>query len=236
MDDILRIEREKVALAAHRAALRGSALPPPGDAPKGMFLHGFLLPFSLITATLRDPELRGTYLRVLLMRSALVVVVGIIAVAGGNVRARERKGPGEVGIVVHHSPNHAKPAAVHVDLPGLKVDIDDKEEKASVAVLGQNVPVHDVRGARADTAEPREPQAPPGLALRMWRHVASSWAWLLALVTMLSATEGVVVFFSRRWDDWLSFHASRLASIRPEDDVPKTPKVAFDSSAGSTAS
>jgi len=228
MDDILRIEREKVALAAHRAALRGSALPPPGDAPKGMFLHGFLLPFSLIAATLRDRELRGPYVRVVLMRGALVVLVGILAITGGNVRARERKGAGEVGIVVHHSPNHAKPSALHVDLPGLKVDIDDKEEKAAVAVLGQNIPVHDVQGAGAGTAEPREPPAPPGFALRVWSHVARSWAWLLALVAVLSATEGVIVFFSRRWDDWLSFHASRLASIRPEDDAPKTPKLALD--------
>jgi cobalamin biosynthesis protein CobD/CbiB len=58
--------------------------------------------------------------------------------------------------------------------------------------------------------------------------VARSWGWLLALVTVLSATEGGVVFFSRRWDDWLSFHASRLAAIRPEDEAPKTPKLAFD--------
>ena len=139
--------REKVALAAHRAALRGSELPPPNEAPQGTFVHGFFLPFSLIAATLRDRELRGPYLRVVLMRGLLVVLVGIVAVAGGNVRARGHKGDGKVGIVVHHSPDRAKPASVHVDLPGLKVDIDDKEEKAAVSVLGQSVPVRDVQSA-----------------------------------------------------------------------------------------
>ena len=37
-----------------------------------------------------------------------------------------------------------------------------------------------------------------------------------------------MVFFSRRWDDWLSFHASRLAKIIPEDAAPTEPKIAFD--------
>lgn len=220
------IGREKVALAAHRAALRGLELPPPNAAPKGTFVHGFLLPFSLIAATLRDRQLRGPYLRVVLLRGLLVVLVGVIAVAGGNVRSRGRKGDGEVGVVVHRSPDRAKPANIHVDLPGLKVDIDEKEEKAAVSVLGQSVPVNDVAHAAADA--PSATPEPPGLVLRTWGHVADSWAWLLGLVAVLSATEFVVVLFSRRWDDWLSFHASRLAAIRPEDDTPKTPKLALD--------
>jgi hypothetical protein len=223
-----RVDREKVALATHRAALRGFELPPPGDAPRGAFVHGFLLPFSLVVATLRDRELRGPYLRVALLRGALVALVGVVAIAGGNVRARERrdKRNGELAVVVHRTPDNAKPAALHVDLPGLKVDIDDKEEKAAVSVLGQNVPTRDVRPP--EVAPPAAPETPPGLALRVWNRIVRSWAWLLALFTVLSATEGVVVFFSRRWDDWLSFHASRLAAIRPEDDAPKTPKVAVD--------
>jgi hypothetical protein len=221
-----RIEREKSALLAHRAALRGSTLPPPDDAPKGTFVHGFFLPFSLIAATLRDPELRPPYVRVVALRAVVVVLVGIVAIAGGNVRAREHRHDG-IGVVVHRSPGHEKPAAVHVDLPGLKVDIDDKEEKAAVSVLGQTVPVQGVEPAHAQ-APSDEPAPPSGLLGRAWGHVAHSWAWLLALFTFLSATEGVIVFFSRRWDDWLSFHASRLAAIRPEDDAPKTPKLAVD--------
>ena len=221
-----RIAREKLALAAHRAALGGSALPAPSETPKGTFLHGFFLPFSLIAATLRDRELRAPYLRVVVARGLVVVLVGIVAIAGGNVHARGKKRGGEIGVVVHHSPSRSKPSAVHVDLPGVKVDIDDKEENAAVSVLGQNVPV---RAPESATPEPpRAPPPPPGLALRAWNRMGESWAWLLALVTLLSATEGVVVFFSRRWDDWLSFHGSRLAAIRPEDDAPREPKLAFD--------
>ena len=220
------IDRERLALAAHRAALRGSALPPLDETPKGTFLHGFFLPFSLIAATLRDRELRAPYLRLVVVRGLVVLLVGIVAVAGGNVRARGRRGGGEVSVVVHHSPDRSKPAAVHVDLPGLKVDIDDKEEKSSVSVLGHDVPVRAAESAPPEA--PREPPPPPGFALRAWTRIGESWAWLLALVTLLSATEGVVVFFSRRWDDWLSFHGSRLAAIRPEDDAPKEPKLAFD--------
>ncbi len=34
--------REGASLAAHRAAFRGSELPPPNEAAKGTFVHGFL--------------------------------------------------------------------------------------------------------------------------------------------------------------------------------------------------
>ena len=54
------------------------------------------------------------------------------------------------------------------------------------------------------------------------------WAWLLALSAFLAVVEGIIVFFSRRWDDWLSFHVSRLAQIRPEDDAPKERRLGFD--------
>ncbi|MDB4934852.1 MAG: uncharacterized protein JWP87_1824 [Labilithrix sp.] len=241
------IEREKRAFAAHRAALGGSALPPPHEAAKGTFVHGFMLPFSLIAATLRDRELRGPYLRLLAMRGLLVVLVGIAAVAGGNVSAREGKpGPG-ASIIVHKSKKEgAKSTPVHVDIPGFHVDIGD-EDKPSVSVLGKQMPVQtvdddeepgkaagpqlnvlDVPEAAAAAGSPAPPPAPPTFARRMWTRVTQSWKWLLALLTVLSATEGVVVFFSRRWDDWLSFHTSRLAAIRPEDEVAKTPKVALD--------
>lgn len=224
------IDREKVALAAHRAALQGLALPLPEQAPKGTFLHGFLLPFSLIAATLRDPELRAPYLRLLAVRGLIVVVVGIIAVANGDVRTRPGRKSGEVGVVVHRSPEGGRPKeAVHVDLPGLKVDIDGDETKPpSVSVLGQPVPVSSADVAPKSQATAASPPAPPGPLLRLLDRIAQSWAWLLALVTLLSAAEAVVVFLSRRWDDWLSFHASRLAAIRPEDETPKEPKIAFD--------
>jgi hypothetical protein len=245
------IDREKSAFAAHRAALRGSQLPPPHEAAKGTFVHGFFLPFSLIAATLRDRELRAPYLRLVLLRGLLVVLVGVLAVAGGNVTAREGKAGPKASIIVHKSKKDgAKTTPVHVDMPGLHVDIDDKSEP-KVSVLGQRMPVETVDddpppsfpsppnerpsgeaapppAAAADAAATEPPPAPPSFALRTWRRVTHSWAWFLALLTVLSATEGIIVFFSRRWDDWLSFHASRLAAIRPEDEVAKTPKIALD--------
>lgn len=245
--------REKRALAAHRAALRGSELPGPrhgpSDGTKGTFTHGFFLPFSLIVATMRDPTLRGPYLRVALLRGLLVVLAGTIAVAKGDITAREDKKNGrhadlafngrEVGVVVHKSKSGEPPAApVHVDLPGLHVDLDEKNDQASVKVLGQSVPVSRPQLAPPPTPTPpieptatvpeAKPAEPPTLLRRMWNRVRHSWAWLLTLIAFLSAIEGVVVFFSRRWDDWLSFHASRLAAIRPEDESPKTPKIALD--------
>jgi hypothetical protein len=237
------IEREKNALAAHRAALRGSEIPPPHDAPKGTFVHGFFLPFSLIVATIRDSQLRGPYLRLALLRGLLVVLAGVIAIAGGNISADKKKSNPSNGVIVHRSKDKSKQSApVHVNMPGLHVNIDPDKDQASVSVLGQPVPVQEIDDSAPKPPPPPErsvepppppqeeakPSAPPSLARRAWTRIATSWRWMLALFAFLSAAEGVVVFFSRRWDDWLSFHASRLAAIVPEDETPKTPKVAVD--------
>lgn len=249
------IERERGSIAAHRAAMRGSALPPPKGAPNGSFFHGFFLPFSLIVATARDPELRAPYLRLVLVRGLLVLVIGGFAIANGNISTSPPKHTGRA-IVIHSrkqaTPDEAKAApdakeatpdakpevktnAVRVDMPGLHVDIDEEHDKAEVSVLGQAIPVakidDDTPHAR-ERAAAREaaaaPAPPQGLARRVWSRVRESWAWLLTLLAFLSVVEAVIVFFSRRWDDWISFHASRLAKIRPEDEAPKTPTIAFD--------
>ena len=242
------IDRERSAFAAHRAALRGSGLPPPHDAPKGTFLHGFFLPFSLILATMRDKELRGPYLRVVLLRGLLVALAAVVAIAGGSISgAKAESGPKPAsGIVVHrsqHGGKHTKP--VHVDMPGLHVNIDNNSGEAAVSVLGQQIPVTTVdtdqdpaatadeaaQAKRVDDGEQATGEAtngPPSFMRRVIDRARQSWAWLLALVAFLSAVEFVLVFFSRRWDDWMSFHASRLAAIVPEDETPKTPKIAFD--------
>ena len=238
------IERERNALAAHRAALRGSEIPPPHDAPKGTFVHGFCLPFSLIVATIRDGQLRGAYLRLALLRGLLVVLAGVIAIAGGNISADRKQSPPSTGVVVRHSKDKKKQSApLHVNVPGLHVDIDPDKEQASVSVLGQPVPVQEIDDEAPKSppppperaAEPAPPPhedatpvAKPSLARRVWTRLGTSWRWLLALFAFLSAAEGVVVFFSRRWDDWLSFHASRLVAIVPEEATPKTPKIAVD--------
>ena len=157
------------------------------------FLHGFLLPFSLVLATIHDPALRAPYLRLAFVRGAIVILIGALAVASGSLSASRK--PPRSGLVVTSSKQQHP---VHVDVAGFRVDIDPEQ-----AVL---------------KAEPPPPQS----------ALARSWAWVLTLVAALSAIEGIIVFLSRRWDDWLSFHASRLAMVRPEEETPKQPRVAFD--------
>ena len=239
MQPVAIIAREKAALAAHGAALRGSSqIPAPHDAPKGTFVHGFFLPFSLIAATLRDRQLRAPYLRVAALRGLLVVLAGVVAIAAGKISSdRGVKSTPSTGVIVHYSKDKSKRSApVHVDMPGLHVNLDDDKDQASVSVLGRPVPVTKVDDdppspvTQPPTAEPppKSDGPAPSLARRAWTRVRTSWRFLLALFAFLSAAEGVVVFFSRRWDDWLSFHASRLAAIVPEDDAPKTPALALD--------
>jgi hypothetical protein len=218
------VDRELQALASHRAALRGADLPPPNEAPKGTFLHGFFLPFSLILATARDRELRGPYLRVVGVRGLIVALCGVVAILGGSVQGRAAKRDRPNGIVVHKSIDSTKPSEpVHIDWPGLKVNLDAQKEEAEVSVLGQQLPVKTI-----DDNLPSPPE-PTAAIDRVTQTARTSWTWILALFTTLSALELIVVFFSRRWDDWLSFHASsRLAAILPEDAMPRTPKLGFD--------
>ena len=219
------LEGERHALVAHRAALRGATLPPAKDAPIGTFVHGFLLPFSLAALTLRDPELRRPYLRVALVRALVVLGVTVIALASGKITGNTR---GE-GFRVNRSigPEGRPNEPVHVSLPGVHVDIDDAKHKAEVSILGKNIP-----GLEAPKDAPPTPSAPPTPPpphpARALTAARAGWGWVLALLAFVSAAEGVVVFLSRRWDDALSFHASRLAGIRPEDDAPKKGAIALD--------
>ncbi len=54
------------------------------------------------------------------------------------------------------------------------------------------------------------------------------WKKVVAFVGLLSVAEGILVFFSRRWDDWLSFHISAIAGILPESAEPPARRLAFD--------
>lgn len=226
------VARERGAIAAHRAAIAGAALPAPRSGPRGTFLHGFFLPFSLIVATLRDRDLRRPYLRVTAVRLVAVAAAALLFFSGDKAKrdGAARRGP---AVVIHHDAKEP-PAAVSVDVPGVHVDIDETRGTEHVSVLGTKIAVEHV-GERPTSpkpeaaAAPAPPPPPPprGLA-RAWSAVRHGWAWILALVAFLSAAEGVIVFLSRRWDDWISFHASRLAGIVPEDDAPKTPKIAVD--------
>jgi hypothetical protein len=227
------VARERSALAAHQASLRGGALPPPRDAPRGTFVHGLLLPLSLLVATLRNRDLRRPYLRLFAVRGALLAVFAVLTLASGNAD----KAP-EKGVNLYYDGNKVRTddpdddgdddkttPPVNVDMPGLHVHLDEKTGAGDVSVLGQKVPVKTVGGP------PAAPAVPPP-ALTRWEAVRESakrgWKQVVAFVGLLSVAEGVIVFFSRRWDDWLSFHVSALAGIRPESAEPPARKLAFD--------
>jgi hypothetical protein len=201
------LDRELHAFAAHRATLRGSHLPLPGDAPKGTFVHGFLLPFSLMLATLRDRELRGPYLQLVFVRGSVVAFFAIAVFLAG----------GSNGIVVHSSADGG--STRETDAPGFYLHIGDKHAEPEVSMLGQTLATKAADGAQL-------PEPPKDALATVPAGARPNWAWLIAL---LSALELFVIFFSRRWDDWVSFHASwRLAAILPEDAEPNAPRLAFD--------
>lgn len=210
------VARERVAVAAHRTSLRSGAMPSPGAAPKGTFAHGFLLPFSLIVATLRDPGLRGPFVRTTAVRLAVIALLTAMGIASGSPAQGK---PSSGVIVVHRDVGTTPPspsAGIHVRVPGVQVDLDDGPfAKSEVKVLGQNVPVVDVHDP--STARAKEPEKP-----------RDAWKGLLAILAMISAATGFVIALSRRYDDWLGFGISALASIEPEDAERKTPKVTVD--------
>jgi hypothetical protein len=219
------LAREKSAIAVHRDSLAGrSLLPPPTAAPKGTFVHGFLLPFSLLAAALRDKTLRGPYLKIFLLRAAIVLALGALVFASQKDKNAQEHGS---RVVVVHTDKSKPSKPVKVDVAGIHVDIED--DKGEVSVLGKKIPVVDTEGEPLSAPEPAKAEEPPatraGRALLVVKH---GWRWIVALVAALSATEGFIVFFTRRYDDWLSFHASRLARIKPEDETPKEPKLALD--------
>jgi hypothetical protein len=242
------VARERNALEVHRASLRGGALPPPKSAPRGTFLHGFFLPFSLLLATLRAPELRKPFLRVFAVRTALLAAIGVVALATGDREGKQAK-PHHDGVTYKYdldddkddddsdddTPRKQKPEKpVDVDVPGLHVHVDEKTGQAEMSVLGKPVPIelqsngHPAPAASASAATPAPPAPRPPFLVRARDAIKRGWVATVAFVGLLSVAEGFIVFFSRRWDDWMSFHVSQLGGIRPEMPTPPVPKVAFD--------
>jgi hypothetical protein len=213
------VAREREAVAAHRVSLRSGAMPPPSAAPKGTFAHGFLLPFSLIAATLRDPELRRPFIKTTLVRWMVIAALTAIGLASGSPDEKHDK-PGPA-VIVHHSVGDTPPSpssGVHVRMPGVQVDLNDAPgTKSEVKVLGQNVPVVDIDDQVKKAEKEAKEKKPLG-----------AWKWLLAVVAMISGATAFVVALSRRYDDWLGFGISALASIQPEDAERKTPKIMVD--------
>ncbi len=204
------VAREKVAVVTHRESLRSGSFPPPSVQTKGTFLHGFLLPFSLILATLRDRELRAPYLKTSLVRVAIVAALTAL-VWGGPEQKKTHSGP---TVIVHRDTKKAAP--IHVSAPGVKVDIAEPGKKSEVKVLGQVVPVEETGADAAQEAE--KPKS----------FLASGWALLLAVFALVSSVTGVVIALSRRYDDWLGFGIAGLAFIDPEDEKRKQPKITID--------
>jgi hypothetical protein len=214
---------ERKALVAHREALRsGAALPRRVLAPR-MFLHGLLLPFTLAAASLRAPEVRRRWVRVVGVRLLLLLVVAPWAVARAD-RARTKAGvavePASDGVSVRvridKKDGRRPPPEVHVTVPGLSFDVDARHDA--------DAPPRAAAAATAPEAARTPAAAPPSLlatALRDWRL-------LVAALAAISALEAVLVFLSRKYDDWVAFHLAEVAGVRPEDEEEPIPKLRVD--------
>lgn len=212
------VHRERRAAHAHRASLRRGSVPPPSTSPRGTFLHGFLLPFSLAIAMFRDRDLRRAFLRVTAVR---LVVLALLASAGCTGASKKEPRPKKAIILRHDgAPAASSASGMHVHLPGLHVDIDEtRGAKSDIRVLGKSIPVVDVDGPPG--TEPAEMEEPSPFE--------SGWARVVAFVAALSGASAFIIALSRRYDDWLGFFlAQRLAFVKPEDDEPKKRKVAVD--------
>jgi hypothetical protein len=216
------VARERSALAAHQASLRGGALPPPKNAPHGTFVHGLMLPLSLFVATLRSRELRAPYLRLVAVRGALLTAFAVLALVSGGTRDEAP----EKGITVSYDGDKGKKdEPVNVDLPGFHVHLDDTKQEGDVTVLGQKIPVTQVGPGVAPPVAPPPPTSRWGALKDGFKR---GWKQVVAFFGLLSVTEGIIVFFSRRWDDWLSFYISAIAGIRAESAEPPVRRLAFD--------
>jgi hypothetical protein len=207
----------------HRESLRGGALPTPKGAPRGTFVHGLMLPLSLFMATLRSPRLRRPYLRLALVRAAVLLVVGVTAWASGCAEGDKSD---KVVTVRHDKPEASVETPVDVDAPGFHMHIDESKNQGNLTILGHPVPI-EVNGEDA-TSAPAPTPLPASRFARVRDSLKRGWKEIVAFVGLLSVVEGIIVFFSRRWDDWLSFYLSGLAGIRPELAEPPVRKLALD--------
>lgn len=194
------------------------------------FWRGFRLPFELIVATLRDAELRAPFVRLFVVRAAIVGALFAAAASNGEFSKQKNLEP---HVTVRRDGDGTHPAeAVNVDLPGLHLHLDSAQDAGAVQILGRDVPIDMGEAQRAADDRAAEEQAgkdvPDTVVTRVVHRAKYGWKWLLAAVTFVSVMEGLVVFFSRRWDDWLSHHGARLAGIVPEEDDPKPRKLAME--------
>jgi hypothetical protein len=215
------VDRERDALRVHREALRGGALPATEHPTRGTLIHGLALPLTIGAAVMRDRDLRGPFLKLAAVRALLVVLVAALAFASGKGRAHDDDDDEPRGAIVND--DGAQP--VSVDVPGVHVHLDGKKDDDKVVVLGREIPVQTTGDAPPAPTKPPKP-APTTLS-GLGAAVARGWAKIVAAIALLSAVEAVAVFFTRAWDDWLSFHVSRLAGIAPETPEPPRRRITF---------
>ncbi len=282
------INSGRASLETHAEAARGSGFPP-AKASRPTFLHGFLLPFSLVFATLRHPTLGHAYLKLICVRA---LAVGVAAALAFHLSDGPERGRGGPRVTITRAPPatpgaapSSAPVRVHTHEPGIDIDIDETTGEHRVNILGADIPVmaspatpskagpadvkHEAKEAarelkRAARAAKGAAHAVKGTAhavkaglgadgedgdvgdatststespgwlgsaiegSRVGQYLATKWTWILWFVGVFSMVEGVVVFFSRRYDDWISFHASSIARIRPEELAPKPAEVTFE--------
>jgi hypothetical protein len=217
------VDRERDALRMHREALRGGALPPTEHPTRGTLVHGMALPLTIGAAVMRDRDLRGPFLKLAAVRALLVALVAALAFASGKGRAHdddEDDKPRAAAVVKDDRVEEP----VNVDVPGVHVHLDGKPDDR-VTILGRDIPVQTTGGT--PPAPPKPPEPPPTRLGRATAALARGWKRIVAVVALLATVEAVAVFFTRSWDDWLSFHASRLAGIAPEAPEPPRRRITF---------
>jgi hypothetical protein len=226
-----RARAELGSVAEHGRLLRGGeAFRPPKVQRSTTFMHGFLLPFTLLRRGLAEPRMRRELLRPFFVRAAIVAGVGLaVAVSGGVHPDRPRHARGPVVVTTRATPDKPK-KPVHLKAPGIQIDLDEQGRGKSV-VLGRESNIEpEVHQRTPDEGDDDlvVSVAPPGRFAGVRDFIAEKWAYVLAFLTMLSVFEWFVVFASRKWDDRNSFDLSRLVHTRPEDEVRPVPKLTFD--------
>jgi hypothetical protein len=232
----LRLRTELGSVAEHGRVWRGAeTFRPPKLQRSTTFLHGFLLPFTLLRLGLADAAMRRQMVRPFVVRAAIVAGIGlIVAVSGGVHPDHARRSRGPVVVTTRATPDRPK-KPVHMKAPGITIDLDENGRGKSVVFGRESIIEPDVHprkpGEDADEDGNDDvvvADAPPGRLTRVMDFVAEKWAYILAFLTMLSVFEWFVVFASRKWDDRASFDLSRLVHTRPEDEVRPVAKLTFD--------
>jgi hypothetical protein len=222
------IARERGVLAVHRDVLRSSAVLPGRALAPRTFLHGFFLPFTLAAASLRTPDVRRRWGRVFGVRLLLLLVLAPLAVARRADRARTKGDvdvePASDGISVQvrldEKDGRRPPPEVHVTVPGLSFDVNARH--------GADAPPRAALREAAPPAAPEAAQPSAALPRSLLTTGLRDWRLLVAALAAISALEAVLVFLSRKYDDWVSFHVAKVAGVRPEDEEEPTPKLRVD--------